>query len=261
MSSKELKKWGPHRHINGDSTDPENFKKVMDTDKAKLIFADPPYCLLTRRNKKTGALRDAKKAKINHEAVTRYPNVKAYREFTEKWMSAAIKFLDSNGTFAIWTNFLGKKPILETAENLGLFFHSEFIWGKLTKETSGNETNVRVYEVALLFKNKPYESEIILPDSAYIPKSVITHYDEEGETGNFNNHPNHKPFSSLEPIIRTYSDVGDRILDPFTGSGSTPAASIKLERVVSGIELREEWAKISQDRLFKLSSQTMVKSE
>ena len=97
-------------------------------------------------------------------------------------------------------------------------------------------------------------------EDAYFPHSVITHYDEEGEAGDFNNHPNHKPFSCLEPIIRSYSKPGDRVLDPFTGSGSTPAACIKLGRMISGIELREEWARISQDRIFKLSSQIIVKS-
>ena len=260
MSEELLQTWGLHRHINGDSTDLENFKSVMGEDMAQLIFADPPYCLLTRRNKKTGAIRDAKKAKINHEAVTRYENVKTYRNFTEKWMSCAYQFLDTDGSFIIWTNFLGKKPITEVAEKLGLHFHGEFIWGKLSKETSGNETNVRVYEVALIFK-KHEKIKIITPNNeAYIPHSVITHYDEEGEAGDFNNHPNHKPFSSLEPIILTYSKPGDRVLDPFTGSGSTPAACIKLDRKISGIELREEWATISQDRICKLSSQIMVKS-
>jgi site-specific DNA-methyltransferase (adenine-specific)/modification methylase len=42
---------------------------------------------------------------------------------------------------------------------------------------------------------------------------------------------------------------GQRILDPFCGSCSTPAAAVKLGRLISGIELRQQWAKITQQRI------------
>lgn len=172
-------------------------------------------------------------------------------------MSKAYEYLSEDGTFIVWNNFLGKKPVKEVAEKLGLHFYDEFLWGKLTKESSGNETNVRVYEVALIFtKHKKEKQQYGNPEEPYIPSSVITHYDEEGEAGDFENHPNHKPFSSLSPLIRTYSKPGERVLDPFTGSGSTPAACLKLQRKVSGIELRKEWADVSQARMKHLIEQS-----
>jgi site-specific DNA-methyltransferase (adenine-specific) len=239
---------GPHTHINGDSTKAENYVKALSGKKANMLFADPPYCLLVRRNKKTGQLRDPKVAKINHEAVKRYENVREYREFTKKWMTPACANIKDDGIFIIWTNFLGKAPIKQVAKDIGLdFFHGEFMWGKLSKESNGNEALARMYEVALIFsKTAPKEN---LNEDSYIPWSVITKYDEEGEAGTWENHPNHKPFSSLEPLIRAYTNVGDLILDPFTGSGSTPAAAIKLGRSISGIELRAHWADISQNRI------------
>ncbi len=244
---------GQHRHINGDSTVGKNFDAVMKGEKAKMLYADPPYCLLVRRNKKTGSLRDPKKAKINHEAVTRYENVKSYRFFTEKWLGEAVKHISDDGVLVIWTNYLGIKPIKDTALKLGYeHFYGEFLWGKLAKETnSGNETNVRLYEVALVFSKVPMKKLT----SADLPLqwSIITKYDEEGEASKWENHPNHKPFSCLEPLIRNFTSPGERILDPFTGSGSTPAAAIQLDRVISGIELRENWASISQKRIKELA--------
>ncbi len=172
-------------------------------------------------------------------------------------MSAASEVMEDDGVLVIWTNYLGINPIKATAEKLGYkHFYGEFLWGKLAKETnSGNEINVRLYEVALVFSKVPQKK--LTPSDAPVPWSVITKYDEEGEASKWGDHPNHKPFSSLEPLIRTYTMPGDIILDPFTGSGSTPAAVLQLDRVLAGIELRPEWAQMSQKRikyLFDLQS-------
>jgi DNA modification methylase len=243
---------GPHKHINGDSTKIENYKAIMGDRKAKMLYADPPYLLLVRRNKKTGKLRDPKKAKINHEAVTRYENTKEYRRFTEEWMGAATQFIEEDGVLCIWTNFLGKAPIKATAEKLGFkYFYGEFTWAKLTKEGSGNEILARVYEVCLIFSK--VEQKKLGVNDAPPCLSVVTKYDQEGQAETWGSHPNHKPFSCLEPLIRTYTQSGDLILDPFTGSGSTPSATITLDRVIAGIELRPEWAKMSQNRIAEIN--------
>jgi len=46
-----------------------------------------------------------------------------------------------------------------------------------------------------------------------------------------------------------YSKPSDIILDPFAGSGSIPAASVKLNRKAFAMELRSEWAINTQKRL------------
>ena len=238
-------------HLMGDSTKWVSYEAVMNNEKAQMVYADPPYCLLIRKNKKTGQRRDPKKAKINHEAVTRYENIKEYRTFCEKWMEPALSFLKDEGVFVVWTNFLGKKPIKETAKKIGLeYFYGEFLWGKLTKESSGNESLARLYEVALVFSKVPPKK--LINSDFHHPWSIITHYDEEKEAEKWGGHPNHKPYSALAPLIRSYTSIGDRILDPFTGSGSTPEATINLERKSSGIELRPKWAQMTQQRIQKI---------
>ncbi len=244
---------GENRHICSDATKANGYEEIMGSDKASFLFADPPYCLLTRRNKKTGQKRDPKKAKINHEAVTRYENVKEYRYFTQEWLSQAVKHLSDDAHLCIWTNFLGIKPIKEVLASLGEYhFLGEFRWCKLTKEAnSGSEIIGRFYEVGLIFsKQKPSQSK---PDDFAKIWSVVSHYDEEKEGNQWGNHPNHKTYSLLEPLIRSYTRPGERILDPFSGSGSTPAAAIKLGRVISAMELRSDWAEISQKRIAQVN--------
>lgn len=249
MSKAEIFNIGENFHIQGDSTHLSSYQKILGGKKAQLIFADPPYCLLTRR-RKSGELRDPKNQKIEHEAVRRFENIKSYRQFTSLWLENALQFLDQEGHLIIWTNFLGKEPLLKASTDRGLFYHGEYTWAKWTKGGSGNEKLARMYEVALIFGREPLLT--LTENDHNPPRFCISHYDEEQEGGEWDNHPNHKSFSVLEPLIRYYTRSGDRVLDPFTGSGSTPAACLKLKRNISGIELKPHWAKITQGRINKI---------
>lgn len=216
---------------------------------AKLILADPPYCLLKRR-RKDGRERDPKRHKIYHEAVRRFENMQEYYGFAKGWMQLCAQQLSSDGVFIIWTNFLGGKPIREVALELGLHHHGDYVWAKLSKEGSGNEQLARIYEFAPIFGVQP-KPELSL-EAELPPRHHISGYDADKEGADWGNHPNHKAFRVLEPLIRHYTRPGERILDPFTGSGSTPAAAIRLGRVVSGLELRPHWAEMSQKRMGSL---------
>jgi site-specific DNA-methyltransferase (adenine-specific) len=71
---------------------------------------------------------------------------------------------------------------------------------------------------------------------------VVAGYDEEGEAERWGSHANHKPFGVLEPLLRTWSRPGDLVLDCFAGSGSIPAAALRLGREVACIEVEANWA-------------------
>ncbi len=236
-------------HTQGDSTQSLSYERVLPKGKAQLLLADPPYCLLVRRNKKTGQLRDPKQAKINHVNVTRYENIKAYTRFTKEWMELATSCLEENAPLIIWTNFLGKDPIKKVARELGYeHFWGEFKWCKLTqKVNSGNEINARFYEVALIFARHPRPQ--LSPADPALATSIVSYYDENDSSATWDNHPNHKIFKVIEPLIRNYSNPGDRILDPFSGSGSTAQACLALGRAFSAIEIDQHWSELTHRRL------------
>lgn len=239
-----------HRHLQGDSTKRNTYKELMGQEKAKLLLADPPYCLLARKNK-FGEERDSKRSKIHHTSVSRYNNDHEFYEFSKKWMEAAKDSIEQDGIWCIWTNLPGVNPIKKAAKEIGLnHFVGEFKWGKRTKTENRNDNLIRVYEVALVFTREEREKDYSL-DPTY-SGSVITSYDEEGEGGKWENHPNHKPFSCIAPLIRNYSGPNDLILDPFTGSGSTPFASITMGRKIYGIELLEQWSRVTKGRMKEL---------
>lgn len=58
-------------------------------------------------------------------------------------------------------------------------------------------------------------------------------------------------FSELdvERLIRLFTREGERVLDPFVGSGSTLIACARAGRAGVGIEVSERWAQVSRDRV------------
>lgn len=57
------------------------------------------------------------------------------------------------------------------------------------------------------------------------------------------------PAELPERIIKMFSFVGDTVLDPFVGSGTTMAAAAKLARNSIGIELNEDYAEIIKNKV------------
>lgn len=62
-------------------------------------------------------------------------------------------------------------------------------------------------------------------------------------------HPTEKPLSALLPLVETFSQPGDLVLDPFAGSGSTCHAAKSVGRNYLGIEFDAEYHAIANSRL------------
>lgn len=58
-----------------------------------------------------------------------------------------------------------------------------------------------------------------------------------------------KPLEVLKWIIRKFSNINNLILDPFLGSGTTAVACVELNRKFIGIEISEEYCKITDKRI------------
>jgi len=62
-------------------------------------------------------------------------------------------------------------------------------------------------------------------------------------------HPTEKPVDLLALFIKASSDVGEIVLDPFMGSGSTGVACIKTGRKFIGIELNQNYFSTAVKRI------------
>jgi len=69
-------------------------------------------------------------------------------------------------------------------------------------------------------------------------------------SGNDNTaHPTTKPLALMKILIKSASRVGDLVLDPMCGSGTTAVAAKQLGRRFIGIEINPDYCKIAKDRL------------
>ena len=62
-------------------------------------------------------------------------------------------------------------------------------------------------------------------------------------------HPAVFPYQLAADHVYTWSKIGDTVLDPFCGSGTTGLASLQLGRRFIGIERNEEYLKLAESRL------------
>ena len=69
--------------------------------------------------------------------------------------------------------------------------------------------------------------------------------------GRSKRHPTEKPLNLFEYIIKTSSNPGDVILDPFMGSGTTAEAALKNQRNFTGIDISEKYINIANERVEK----------
>lgn len=76
-------------------------------------------------------------------------------------------------------------------------------------------------------------------------KEDVLEYRRDAQVG----HPAQKPVALLIDLLRRSARPGDRVLDPFMGSGSTPLACQELKLPCTGIELDEAAYGIAAKRL------------
>lgn len=67
--------------------------------------------------------------------------------------------------------------------------------------------------------------------------------------GSVTRHPTEKPVDLLRELIESSSRIGETVLDPFVGSGSTLEAAQREGRRAIGIEIEERYCEIAARRL------------
>lgn len=136
-----------------------------------------------------------------------------------------------------------KKMPMKSHENILVFYrhlptyNPQWEWGKPYTATRGkNSTNY----------GKQKDEFTTVSDGRRYPKDVLRI--GKGETDK-HLHPTQKPVALMEYLIKTYTDVGESVLDNTMGSGSTGVACVNTNRRFIGIELDEGYFNIATQRI------------
>jgi len=162
-----------------------------------------------------------------------------------------------------------RTEIIKFCESVGFDYMGAIIWQKVTTcNTTGGATVMGSfpyprngivkldYEFILIFKKSgkaPKASRQIKEKSRLSTKEwnefFYGHWNFSGEKQD----KHLAPFPEELPkrLIRMFSFVGDTILDPFLGSGTTSVAALKLSRNSIGYEVNEEYLITIKKRLME----------
>lgn len=139
-----------------------------------------------------------------------------------------------------------REPMKEH-ESVLIFSKGKWVYNKQMQERSGSGGDRVKYGVAFQSKSENYrefEGRVHkkLPELR-VPSTWQKFNTEVGL------HPTQKPVALMEYLIKTYTNVGDTVLDNCMGSGTTGVACKNLKRNFIGIELEDKYFSIAVDRI------------
>ena len=221
---------GEHRLLCGDSTDSDAVAKLMDGEKADMVFTDPPYGISVVKNDKVGAdFGVAKKGKYSE--VIADDTTETANQFYQTCVSLGFdKFIIWGGNY--FTDFLP-------------FSDSWLIWNKRAN------TDIRNTFADGEMAWCSFHTPIRIYDQLW--NGMIREGEKEKRV-----HPTQKPIRMLSEIIQDHIK-GLNIFDGFLGSGSTMVAAHQLKRKCYGMELDPKYCQVIIDRMRKLDPSLVIK--
>ncbi|MBD2500282.1 adenine-specific DNA-methyltransferase [Anabaena azotica FACHB-119] len=242
-----------HTIIHGNAL--ENLK-CLESESIDLIFADPPYNIGK-----------------DFDGLVENWSEEEFLNWTYKWIDECHRILKPNGTFYLM-NSTENMPYIDIKCRQNFYIKSRIVWAYDSSGMQAKKYFGSMYEPILMLtkheRNYTFNAEDIMVEAKTGAIRQLIDYRKEppqpyntkkvpGNVWNFarvrfkmdeyENHPTQKPEALLERIILASSNVGDMVLDPFSGSFSTCAVAKRLGRKSMGIELNEEYVKIGIRRL------------
>lgn len=229
-----------------------DFLSRIKTGSINMIFADPPYFL------SNGGISVAsgKQVSVNKADWDIGYSTEQKHKFNRRWIRKCKRVLADDGTIWISGTFHNIYSVGLALEQEGFRILNNITWQKTnpppnlacrsfthSTETvlwARKENDTKHYYDYKLMKamNNDKQMKDVWSGSLTPPR--------EKQHGK---HPTQKPEYLLERIIMSATQVGDVILDPFNGSGTTGVVSTRLERMYIGIDFVEDYLKISRERI------------
>jgi site-specific DNA-methyltransferase (adenine-specific) len=229
----------------------------LPDESVDLVFADPPYNI----GKHFAGFDDT------------WPSDSEYAQWCYKWLTQCIRLLKPTGSLYVMTSTQAM-PYIDLWLRDRLTVLSRIVWHYDSSGVQAKKYFGSLYEPILFCVKDPKNYTFNVADIEVeartgavrnlidYRKDVPTPYKTTKVPGNtwyiprvryrmaeYEEHPSQKPETLLDRIIKASSNVGDTVLDPFSGTFTTCAVAQRLERHSIGIELQAEYVKIGLRRL------------
>lgn len=235
---------GRHRLMCGDSTSVDAVVKLMNGDRADMVFTSPPYNIGANSFPDRGVGGSGKKYKNDKDIKEDYP------KFLSEILSTWITFADY-----VWINVqslsANQKAIVEWLYLFREMLCERAIWSKTNPVPSALNKGVmsHAFEDIYIFSEKPRGR--VCGDYDGIKSNVYT------SSVNSNNEiaSIHSATFSVEFASHWISTSRNSVADPFGGSGTTMIAAEKLGRKCFMMELDPHYCDVIVTRWEKYTGQ------
>ncbi|MCX8021543.1 MAG: DNA methyltransferase [Syntrophorhabdaceae bacterium] len=218
-----------------------------------LIVTSPPYNVDIKYN--------------SHKDTMSYND---YLSFTRDWLARCYKFIKDDGRFCLNIPLDKNKggqqsvcaDITTIAKETGFKYHSTIIWNEqnISRRTAwGSWLSaaapyvIAPVEVIIVLYKKEWKKTSGSRKSDIAKKEFMEWtngvWNFSGESKKRVGHPAPFPVELPRRCIKLFSFVGDTVLDPFLGSGSTLLACLETERKGIGIEIDKKYCELAKKRL------------
>lgn len=222
----------------------ELFKEIPD-ESINLIIADPPYNL----GKDYGNNCD------NREFDD-------YLKFSREWLKEAHRVLKKDGTIYVFMGVRFISYLYEILEReLDMELNSWITWFYTQGIGKTKGFSPRHDDILMFNKGKKFTfnlDDIRVPQKYYRERNNMRganpgnvwefshiHYCQKNRKA----HPTQKPEGIIERMVLASSNKGDKVLDPFAGSGTTLRVCQQLDRECIGFEFNPEYIGMIEKRL------------
>ena len=223
-----------------------------------LVFADPPYNLQLQ-----GELFRPDHSQVDGvtQAWDKFSSFAAYDQFTHAWLVAARRVLKPNGAIWVIGSYHNIFRMGTQLQDLGFWIQNDVIWLKSNPMPNFRGKRFTNAHEQLIWAAKSQKSKVTFNYNAL--KSFNDDVQMRSDwviplcTGNerLKNdsgkkvHPTQKPEALLYRVILATTILGDVILDPFFGTGTTGAVARHLGRRFIGIERDTTYARAAEARI------------
>lgn len=222
---------GYHRLLCGDSTKVEDVERLMNGEKANMVFTDPPYWNWT--SWKYGRWQLWVRTILNDE------NFNVVNDFFNIWVCNSYVF------FLQWRTF---KEAIQMLENNKLELKTIWVWDKKNAWLNWAWGMSEQWEAIIVAWDIEYSR--FWWNVFSISREQKKRIDSP--------HPHQKPIELLSNILEYFKKY-NLLLDPFSGSWSTMVASHQLKRKCYWMELDPKYCQVIIDRMKKLDSSLVIK--
>ncbi|CUS84411.1 site-specific DNA-methyltransferase (adenine-specific) [Candidatus Kryptonium thompsonii] len=238
---------------------------IIPPNSIDLIVTSPPY-----------------NVDINYNSFKDDIPYEKYLEFSEKWLEKAYLVSKPDGRMCLNIPLDKNKggqqsvyaDIVTIAKRVGWKYHSTIIWNEqnISKRTAWGSwlsasapfVIAPVEVIVVLYKER--WKKISGSGKSDISKEEFIEWTNGvwnfmGESKKRIGHPAPFPVELPKRCIKLFSFVGDTVLDPFLGSGSTLIDCVLTNRKGIGVEIDKNYCELAKNRLIKEAQINQLKLE